>query len=173
MRLRWKLQRKLLLSSLGGGNSLVSASYHVHTCSYCKFHDTSILATPPDVYFQYHECSPRRSCSRFCQYFLTQKTLERQWEMPHLTTFQHHEGRHSVYFVDGQKYLARKVALVLLRHFAARNDIRSSQPTHHALRRGTQQHIVDPVRFKSARRTKGPDDPSHTIKDMMQRHLYR
>jgi hypothetical protein len=65
----------------------------------------------------------------------------------------------SHFLVDGQKYFAREVALVFLRRFAARNDITSSQPPNHSLRRGTQQLIVDEIMFKYARRRNGREDP--------------
>jgi hypothetical protein len=63
------------------------------------------------------------------------------------------------FLVNGKKYLARKVALVFLRRFAARNDIRNSISPHHSLRRGTQKLIVDEIIYKWARRQNGTEDP--------------
>jgi hypothetical protein len=60
------------------------------------------------------------------------------------------------FLLDGQKYLAGTVALLFLRRFAIRNDIRNSQP----LRRGTQQLIVDEIMYKLARLQIGLEDPS-------------
>jgi hypothetical protein len=63
------------------------------------------------------------------------------------------------FLLDEQKYLAGKVALLFLRRFAAINDIRSSQPPYHSLRRGTQQLIVDEILYKLARLQNGREDP--------------
>jgi hypothetical protein len=61
--------------------------------------------------------------------------------------------------IDGKKYAARKVGPVSLRRFAARNDVKSSQPPYGSLRRGTQKLVVDELMYKIARRNNGEEDP--------------